>query len=550
MDNDKKTTYVIGHKNPDTDAIAAAISYAYLKNLTSDKSNYEAMRCGNINSETQYVLDRFNIKPPRFIGDVRTQVKDMEIRSLPEISSEMSLKEAWLTMKENNVVTLCITEGKYLKGLITTGDIVETNMAVYESDMLSKTNTSYENIAHTLDGTMITGELSGHFEKGKVLVGAGNAEQLEEFMDEGDIVLIGNRYEAQLCSIEMGASLIIVCGGYSVSPSIQKIAEEKNCRIMTTPHDTFTVARLINMSMPVGKFMKSNNLITFKPDDYIEDIKPVMAETRHRYFPVVDSKGYYVGMVSRRNFLGARKKRLILVDHNERSQAVQGVETAELAEIIDHHRLGTINTGKPIFFRNQPLGSTCTIIYTMYLEAGIDIPKDIAGIMLSAIISDTLLYRSPTATQIDKNAGSVLSVIAGVNEEELAKEMFSAGSNLGDKTASEIIHQDFKKFSVGDTVIAIAQISSMDVNELHTIKERIEPELDDTLVSDKLDMVFIMLTNILKESSEIIYCGANADRILEAGFGTAARNGHVTLNGVVSRKKQMLPAVTSAIQGE
>ncbi len=549
MEKNEKVTYVIGHKNPDTDAIAASIAYANLKNLTS-KQRYEAMRCGNISSETQYVLDRFNVKAPHFIGDVRTQVKDMEIRTLPGISGEMSLKEAWITMKENNVVTLCITERKQLLGLITTGDIVETNMAVYDSDMLSRTHTSFVNIVQTIDGTMVSGELSGTFDKGKVLIGAGNAAQLEEFINEGDIVLLGNRYEAQLCSIEMGASVIIVCGRYDLSPSIIKFAEEKNCRIITTHHDTFTVARLINMSMPVGEFMKCNNLITFRLDDYIEDIKPIMAETRHRYFPVTDSKGNYIGMVSRRNFLGASKKRLILVDHNEKSQAVQGIEAAEIAEIIDHHRIGTINTGKPIYFRNQPVGSSCTIIYTMYLEAGIEIPPQIAGIMLSAIISDTLMYRSPTCTQIDRNAGAVLAVIANVNEEELARAMFSAGSNLSNKTPSEIIHQDFKKFSVGDTTIGIGQISSMDVNELHNIKERIVPELENALNNDKLDMIFIMLTNIIKESSEIIYAGANAERILEVGFGAAARHGHVTLNGVVSRKKQMLPAVTSAISGE
>ena len=328
MSKSDRPTYVIGHKNPDTDAIAASIAYANLKNLTSSEHTYQAMRCGNINLETQYVLDRFNIKAPKFIGDVRTQVRDMEIKKLPGISREMSLKEAWHIMKENNVVTLCITEGRDLKGIITTSDIVETNMAIFESDMLSKTNTSYINIVQTIDGTMITGEVAGAFETGKTLIGAGNAEQLEEFIEDGDMVLLGNRYEAQLCSIEMGASCIIVCGSHNVSPSIQKIAEEKNCRIITSPYDTFTVARLINMSMPVGSFMKVNNLISFKVDDYIEDIQPVMAQTRHRYFPVIDSNGHYAGMVSRRNFLGAEKKKLILVDHNEKRKHAQPESSA------------------------------------------------------------------------------------------------------------------------------------------------------------------------------------------------------------------------------
>ena len=419
MSKSDRPTYVIGHKNPDTDAIAASIAYANLKNLTSSEHTYQAMRCGNINLETQYVLDRFNIKAPKFIGDVRTQVRDMEIKKLPGISREMSLKEAWHIMKENNVVTLCITEGRDLKGIITTSDIVETNMAIFESDMLSKTNTSYINIVQTIDGTMITGEVAGAFETGKTLIGAGNAEQLEEFIEDGDMVLLGNRYEAQLCSIEMGASCIIVCGSHNVSPSIQKIAEEKNCRIITSPYDTFTVARLINMSMPVGSFMKVNNLISFKVDDYIEDIQPVMAQTRHRYFPVIDSNGHYAGMVSRRNFLGAEKKKLILVDHNEKAQAVQGLEAAEIREIIDHHRLRTIETSGPVFFRNQPLGCTATIIFQMFAENGKEIPKHIAGLLCAAILSDTLMFRSPTCTQVDRDAATKLAAIAEIDVKEL-----------------------------------------------------------------------------------------------------------------------------------
>lgn len=547
MAKDDRIVYIIGHKNPDTDSIASAIAYANLKKETGHP-NYIAARCGNVSSETQYVLDRFGVKAPKFVGDVRTQVRDMDMRKIPSVSAEMSLKEAWKMMKDNKVVTLCITEDKLLKGLITTGDIMESYMGEYNASTISEAHTSYVNIVDTVDGTLIVGDIGDVQTEGKVLIGAGTPDVMEEFIKPHDIVILGDRYESQLCAIEMQADCLIICAGAKVTQTIQKLADEKGCKIITTPHDTFTVARLIYQSLPVRHFMKSEDLLTFKYDDFIEDVHPIMATTRHRYFPIVDSAGNYKGMVSRRNFLAAGKKRIILVDHNEQSQAVNGMEDAEILEIIDHHRLGTVATSKPVYFRNMPLGSTCTIIYLMYLEAGIDISPQMAGLMLSAIISDTLLFRSPTCTDMDKKAGTVLATIANVDPEELAKSMFTAGSDLGSKTPDEIIHQDFKKFSVGKTNIGIGQISSMDNNELSHIKDATLPELENTAKKDGLDMVFFMMTNILKESSEVIFYGQKAEVILEAGFNVTSRNHHsVTLPGVVSRKKQMLPTIINTL---
>lgn len=547
MNKKDRPIYVIGHKNPDTDSIAAAIAYANLKNITN-QSSYVAARCGNVSSETQYVLDRFDLKPPKFVGDVRTQVRDMDIRKISGVSEEISLKEAWRIMKDNQVVTLCITDGKYLKGLITTGDIMESYMGSYDASTLSEARTSYVNIVDTLDGTLLIGDIGDSQIEGKVLIGAGTPDILEEYIKPHDIVILGDRFESQLCAIEMGADCIIICAGSKVTQSIMKLADENNCKIISTPHDSFTVARLIYQSIPIRHFMKTDNLLTFKQDDYIEDVQPIMASTRHRYFPVVDSAGKYKGMVSRRNFLGASKKQLILVDHNEKTQAVNGMETAEILEIIDHHRLGTVSTTRPVYFRNQPLGSTCTILYLMYLEAGVDIPPQMAGLMLSAIISDTLLYRSPTCTEMDKKAGTVLATIAGVNEEELAKEMFTAGSNLKNKTPDEILHQDFKKFNVEDTKVGIGQISSMDSNELSHIKEAVLPILETAAGKDGLDMIMFMLTNIIRESSEVIFWGANSELILETGFSVTSRDHlSVSLPGVVSRKKQMLPTIINTL---
>lgn len=550
MTKKDRPVYVIGHKNPDTDAIAASICYAYLKNLTSDES-CEARRCGNISSETQYVLDRFHVRAPRFIGDVRTQVRDMDIRKLSGADAEMSLKEAWLLMKENQVVTLCVTEGRKLKGLITTGDIMESYMGAWEPDILARARTSYRNITETLDGEMIVGCMDDVLTEGKILIAAGTPDQTESVIRPGDIVIVGDRYEAQLSAIETEAGCLIVSSGSRVTASILKMAAARGTRIIVTPHDTFTVARLINQSLPIRYFMKDKDLITFKPDDYIEDVRPVMASTRHRYFPVVDAGGNYRGMVSRRNFLGVHKKRLILVDHNEKSQAVNGVETAEILEIIDHHRIGAVTTQKPIFFRNQPLGSTCTILYSMFLEAGREIPVHIAGLMLSAILSDTLFYRSPTCTETDRKAGAVLATIAGVKEEELAREMFHAGSSFGSKTPREIIHQDYKKFRMGDKTVAIGQISSLDARELETVRSQLLQVLEETRKEDGADLIYVMLTNIIQESSEVIFAGENAESTIENAFMTTSRNHKsVCLSGVVSRKKQMVPSLSGAIEQE
>ncbi|MBE5822857.1 MAG: putative manganese-dependent inorganic diphosphatase [Butyrivibrio sp.] len=544
---DNRPIFVTGHKNPDTDSICAAITYANLKNKAFG-GNYIACRAGHLNEETQFVLSHFGVDVPAYIKDVRTQVRDMEIRRLDGVSSDLSLKNAWTKMRDADVVTLCATEGDKLAGIVTTNDIVETYMDVIDPHILSQARTSYRNIVETLDGELIVGNIDDSLENGKVVIAAASPEMMENVIEKGDVVILGNRYETQLCAIELEASCIIVCEGAEVTRTIKSQANEHGTKIITTPHDTFVVARLINQSMPIDYIMKKDNLATFYMDDFIEDIQEVMASMRHRYFPVLDKNDNYIGMISRRNFLGAHKKQLILVDHNEKNQAVNGADSAEILEIIDHHRLRTIETSGPVFFRNQPLGSTCTIIYLMYKEYGVEIDPTTAGLLLAAILSDTLMFRSPTCTQVDRNAGEELSKIASIDYEEFAKEMFHAGSNLSGKSATEILHQDFKKFTVDDMTIGIGQINSMSSEELIEIKNRIEPELKSVTGDDGLDMIFFMLTNIIDESSEIIFSGNKALHTINSAFGLSAEGNSVILPGVVSRKKQLLPAIVEAMQ--
>ena len=551
-----KKTLVLGHRNPDTDSIRSAICYAGFKHQLTGE-NYEPCRAGNVNPETQYVLDYFKLKAPRLVENVKTQVKDIEIRKTKGVSRGISLKNAWGLMQENNVVTLpCVTEEGLLEGVITIGDITKSYMNLYDSSIISKACTKYANILDTLEGSMIVGDSEAYFDCGKVLIAAANPDLMENYIEKHDLVILGNRYESQLCAIEMEAGCIIVCEGAGVSLTIRKLAQERGCAVITTPYDTYTTARLINQSMPISYFMTKENIIEFSEEDYLDDIREIMASKRHRDFPILDSDGKYIGMISRRNLLGAKGKSIILVDHNEKSQAVEGMESADIREIIDHHRLGTVETMSPVFFRNQPLGCTATIIYQMYQENHIEIDKTTAGLLCSAIISDTLLFRSPTCTPIDKAAGLALAQIAGLDIEKYAIDMFSAGSNLKGKSDGDIFYQDFKRFTVGNSVFGIGQITSLNAVELKDLRTRMSAYTEKEREQHEIDMMFFMLTNILTESTDLICTGQGAEQLIANAFhvkdedmeNVSGQTGIVKLPGVVSRKKQLAPQIMMALQ--
>lgn len=548
MQDDRQVISILGHINPDTDSICSAIAYADLKRKMTG-GNYRAKRAGQINSETEFVLERFHTNPPEYLSDVRTQVKDIEYRKIQGVSNRISLKKAWGLMAGDNLVTLPIVDDAMrLEGLITVGDIAKSYMDIYDSSILSLAQTSYVNILETLEGEMIVGNPDDKLVRGKVLIAAANPDLMESYIEEDDIVILGNRYESQLCAIEMNAKCLIVCDGATVSLTIGRMADSKGCTIIKTPYDTYTVARLINQSMPIRFFMKDKNLITFSIEDFIDDIKAIMAKKRHRDFPVLDKGGRFCGMVSRRNLLDAKRKKLILVDHNELSQAVDGLEEAEILEIIDHHRLGSLETMSPVFFRNQPLGCTATIIYQMYKENGVEIEPTIAGLLCSAIISDTLVYRSPTCTEVDRNAAAELAQLAGICVEKYAKEMFAAGSNLLNRPPEEIIYHDYKKFIAGNVNFAVGQINSMDHRELDAIKVKLVPYLEKVYNDHGLLMLFFMLTDILEESTELLCQGNGAFEAAAKAFNLTERQETIQLPGVVSRKKQLIPALMMSLQ--
>lgn len=543
-----KSTIVIGHKNPDTDSICSAICYADLKTKLTGES-FRPCRAGEINNETKFVLEKFGVEPPELIESLEPRISDVAYREIGGITTQISLKKAWEHMRDENIQTVPIlTQNGKIKGILTLGDQARFYMEDQDASALSKAKTSYKNIAETLRGEVVVGNPEEHFTKGKVVVAAANPDVMEDYISEHDMVLLGNRYESQLCAIEMKAGCIVIGIGAKVSRTIIKIAEEAGCTVIASPLDTYTCAKLINQAVPVGHIMRKDGIIAFNLDDLVTDVKATVAKKRIRYFPVLDNNDRYVGMISQRNLLDIERQKVILVDHNERGQAVDGIRSADVIEIIDHHRIDSVETMNPIYFRNQPLGCTATIIAMMYREQNISIEPKIAGLLCSAILSDTLMFRSPTCTPADESAARFLASIANIDIEKHAASMFNAGSRLGRQSADEIFHIDCKQFKAEKHRITVSQVTGVSEPELKKVKEKLLPYMEELLPNSGMDMLFMMLTNIIDESTELLFVGQGARSVAQSAFSAEPDEHSVILKGVVSRKKQVLAPIIKAIE--
>ena len=549
MPKEAHKVVVIGHRNPDTDSICSAIAYAELKNRTSTLV-CEPRRAGKMNQETEFVLKKFGVTPPRMCTDVNPKIRDVDYREMPGIPGSTSLRRAWKIMRDQQIDTLSITSAdNELEGIITVKDLATANMDVFDTAVLAKSRTSYKNILETLNGTMVVGDADAVCTTGHIKIGTATPEMLESSVEKGDIVILSNRYESQLCAIEKEASLLIICNGAKVGRTIQRIADETGVAIMTTPEDTYAAGKLISQCAPISYYMTRDNILKFTLVTPVADVLRVMAKVRHRYFPILDEDGKYCGMVSRRNVIALRKRRIILVDHNEATQAVEGFDQAEILEIIDHHRIGSLETSGPVYFRNQPVGCTATIITQMYDENGVEIPAQTAGLLLAAILSDTLVFRSPTCTPVDVAAAKRLAQIAGVDIDEFSTEMFEAGEKLDGKTPEEVFLQDFKVFMCGDIRFGVAQGSYMTRKNLQAAQALLQPYLEEARNKQNVEDLYMLLTDVPKEESVVICTGRYAAEVLSNGFESQpAADGSWTLPGVVSRKKQFIPAMMSAYQ--
>lgn len=542
-----KDIIVIGHKNPDTDTICSAIAYANLKNQITDE-HYVPMRAGDLNPETTFVLDYFKVPTPEYTGDVRAQVKDAKLSEGIIADRETSLRAAWNLLHSNKAPTLSVLDedGK-IEGIVSVGDIAKSFIVNNEECVLTKVGTLCKNVAETVEGELLVGDPERRFDEGEVRVATVSTDMMCEIINKNDIIVMADKKEAQLCSIEQGAACIIVCLGVDIDQKVLDAAKAHNCAVISTKNDSFTTARLLNQSVPIKCLMLKDKLMSFTEDDFIDDVKIQVAETRHREFPIVDDEGKYKGVLKRRNLLDVENKRIALVDHNEKAQAVKGAASAEIVELVDHHKIGHVQTLNPVFYRNQPVGSTATIVYGMYKSNGVEISREMAGVMLSAMLSDTLIFKSPTCTPIDIAAAEELSVIAGVDPKEYGIEMLSAGSNFGDKTPDEIFNMDYKNFEAGGVTYGVGQVSSVNKKQLDDLKEQMLEYMDDVIKKGAVDMVYLMMTDILEESSDLLCAGPGALKTASAAFNVEEGDRSVYLKGAVSRKKQIIPFLSSAL---
>jgi len=540
---------VIGHRNPDTDSVCAAIAYSRLKNIIDPERGYKPCRAGQLNRETQFVLDYFGVEAPQLYTDVSPQVRDVDIRAAKGVDGEMSLRRAWTKMRDETLDTLCVVDGENnLTGLITVKDVATANMDDVDPYILSKAKTSYQNVIDTIDGTVLVGDPTGKTVQGRIIIGAGNSEMMERAIKKGDVVIVSNRSESQLTAIEMEAGCIVVGLDSKVSKTIRMLAEENDCLIISTPHNTYATGQIIPQAAPIRYYMLKEGLMTFNLNSSVEEATKLMARVRHRYFPVLGDDGKYLGVVSRRNLLNLQKKQLILVDHNEKSQAAEGLEEAEVLEIIDHHRIGSLETDNPVYFRNMPVGCTCTIVYQMYQENGAEIDRATAGLMLSAILSDTLMFRSPTCTPLDERAAQALAKLAGVDLEAYANEMFEHGGDISGETAEQIFNTDYKVFTGGSFHFGVGQGSYMSGKNRRAAEALVGPYLESARAKQGLDYVFYMFTDVRNSSTDLMIAGKGGAQVVARAFGVEPKDGTAVLPGVLSRKKQLVPALIDALK--
>lgn len=539
--------YITGHRNPDSDSICSAIAYADYKNHVGEE-NAIPVRLGDINRETRFILDYFDVEEPMYLETLRLNVDDLDYDKIAPITSDLSLGMALDLMKNNNLNSIAVVdESEKLSGIVTISDILETYMDVWDNTIIYKSKTGIDNIIDTLSGSPVHVSKSIKEFRGKLLVLSMNIETMEKYIEVDDIVICGDREDVQAFALEKDISLMIITGDAEVSEDIIKKAKEKDISLITTPHDTFTTSRLIIQSIPVSYVMTREDLSVFDLDDLVEEVRSKMSQTRYRSYPVVDLNNNVIGLISRYHLISSIKKKVILVDHNERRQSVDGLEDGEILEIIDHHRVADVFTGNPIYFRNEPVGSTATIIASIFFENGRRPSKKIAGILSAAIISDTLFFKSPTSTNTDKIMLKRLEKIADIDVDAFAMEMFKEGTSLTGKTPEELLKEDFKVFTINEETIAIAQVYTMDPESLDEMKGELLELMERKRKEEGYVSFILMLTDIFKEASEMIVVGDYKETIGKA-LGESTEKGSFYAPGILSRKKQVVPPITTAIE--
>jgi len=539
--------YVSGHRNPDTDSICSAIAYSYLLNATN-KYNAVPVRLGEINRETEYVLKRFGVEHPVLLKTVKQKVEDLNYDKVTVFSKDLTLKTAWFLLKQQNLKSAPILdEHGQLLGLLSTSNIIEGYMDQWDSEVLKKAKTPVENVIDTLEANVIYLNESLKVVEGDIHIAAMSGSEAKKRIHENDVVIVGGDRSDDLEElISVKPSLIVLTGSLTADENVVKKCEEQGISIISTPFNTYQTSQQIVQAIPVEYVMIKGDIKTFSTDDTLDYMKEVMSETRYRGYPVIDLNNRCVGSISRFALLKGLRKKVILVDHNERGQSIPGIEEADILEIVDHHRVADIQTVGPLLFRGEPLGSTATIVTRMFEEQDVEMPSHIAGLLLGAVVSDTLLFKSPTCTPVDTKIAKKLAEIAGVDIQEFAMEMFKAGTSLVGKTVDEIFNQDFKKFSFDNLQVGVAQVNSMDIEGFLPYKKDMLDYMNKFAEDNNLEFTLLLLTDIINANSEI-FVGGPRPELVEKAFNVQLTDRQGTLEGVISRKKQVVPAITAVM---
>ncbi|MBQ7845077.1 MAG: putative manganese-dependent inorganic diphosphatase [Clostridia bacterium] len=530
--------YVFGHRNPDTDSVVSAMAYAALNNSLGS-SEYVAARLGHLNDETAFLLERFGFEPPLYMTTVRTQVRDIEFDRPPTLSSGVAVSRAWDVLRENvglSAVPVTDEQGK-LYGMVTAGGIAEKDMDSVQHPAIDAVPVF--NLLSALEGLIINDE-SDVFDciSGEVTIALPCNGGDVRGIKEGSVVICGHQEDVVELALEKQASCVILCQT-DLADKYRGISS-RTC-IIATPCDAYRAARMIYQAIPVGRIAQIKNIVHFHMDDYIDDVRDAVLQSRYRSYPVLDENQKVVGTLSRYHLIRPRRKRVVLMDHNERAQSVQGLEQAEIVAIVDHHRLADVQTGNPVFMRNEPVGSTTTIVATMYQERGLMPSQRLAGLMAAAILSDTVMFKSPTCTNHDRRIAERLARIAGIDLDELGKEIFSLGTDAS-KTVEELLATDFKEFHIAGHTLGIGQITCLDTDSVLARLPELLPAMEKMKHDKEYDMQLLMLTDVLREGTELIFLGD--DDVIRMAFNAEVQDNHVFLPGVVSRKKQIVPALS------
>lgn len=542
----KETVYISGHQNPDTDSICAAIGYAEFKRKRNEY-NAIPIRLGELNQETKYVLDYFNVPSPIFKDTMQPQVKDLKMDGAFCITPEISIMKALELINEHKIDSIPIIDyDENLTGVTTISNLTESYIDVWDDNVLGRSGTMVENIMDVLTADFIIKPKNPRPMNGKMVVHAMRPESTDGFIMENDIVITGDRKDAQEDAINKNVSLLIITGGYDLHKDLYDKALKNNVAVIHTDYTSFIAARILPQAVPVSHVMTKDNLVYFHQEDYLDDVQHAMSNTRFRAYPVLDHQNKVIGSISRYHLLSNKKKKLVLVDHNEKTQSIGDIDEAEIIEIVDHHRVANVSTFGPIFFRNEPVGSTSTIVSKMFFEHGIRPSKETAGLLCAAIISDTLLFRSPTSTQVDAWVLERMAKIAGIDVEAFALDMFKAGTSIEGKSPQELLEQDVKEFAIEGETIRVAQVFTMDMEYLESVKSELISAMDKVIKENGENTFVLMLTDIFNETSKVIVTGDFTEEIAEA-FEKPLVDNSFEEPGLLSRKKQMIPKLNFAI---